>query len=113
MYIVHIWFIQVNTFQCVLATTEFESFTMFLYDDGGIEWTTGDYSGGVNGLGGDEAVAGISAGDGVNVITIPGSLTPSIIDIDNTSNVGIPGVWMFKVGTGAKPLQYSIIHKLV
>ena len=95
---------QVNTFQCVLATNEFESFAMFLYDDGGIEWTTGDRSGGVNGLGGNEAVAGISAGDGVNVITIPGSLTPSIIDIDNTSNVGIPGVWMFKVGTGTKPL---------
>ena len=57
-------------------------------------------SGGTDGLGGDEAVAGVSAGDGVNFITIPGSLTPNIINIDNTSNIGVPGVWMFKVGTG-------------
>ena len=89
---------QVNTFQCVLATNEFESFAIFLYDD--IQWTTGDSSGGTDGLHGNEAVAGITAGDGVNFIAIPGSLTPDIINIDNTSNVGVPGVWIFKTGTG-------------
>ena len=47
-----------------------------------------------------EALAGINAGDGVNHITVPGSLTSSIINIAQTSNVGIPGVWMFKVGEG-------------
>lgn len=90
--------LQVNTFQCVLASNEFESFAIFLYDD--IQWTTGDSSGGVDGLDGNEAVAGITAGDGVNFVTIPGSLTPDIINIDNTSNVGVPGVWIFKTGTG-------------
>ena len=100
MYMFGYVFKQVNTFQCVLATNEFESFVLFLYPDDGIEWTTGDISGGTDGFGGDEAVAGISAGDGVNFITIPGSLTPSIININNTSNVGTPGVWIFKVGTG-------------
>ena len=89
-----------NTFQCVLASNEFESFVLFLYPDDGIQWTTAFSSGGTNGFGGNEAVAGISAGDGVNFITIPGSLTPSIINIANTSNIGVPGVWMFKVGTG-------------
>ena len=73
---------------------------MFLYADGRIQWTTGDDSGGFNGLGGTEALAGINAGDDVNSVTIPGSLTSSIIDITQTSNVDIPGVWMFKVGEG-------------
>ena len=89
---------QVNTFQCVLATNEFESFAIFLYED--VQWTTGDSSGGDDGLGGNEAVAGITAGDGVNFVTIPGSLTPDIINIDNTSNVGVPGAWIFKTGAG-------------
>ena len=60
---------------------------MFLYADGEIQWTNG-------------ALAGINVGDGVNSITIPGSLTPSIINITQTSNVGIPGVWMFQVDRG-------------
>ena len=46
------------------------------------------------------ALAGINAGDGVNHITIPGSLTPSMIDIEETSNVDIPGVWIFKIEQG-------------
>ena len=60
---------------------------MFLYADGEIQWENG-------------ALAGINAGDGVNSVTIPGSLTPSIINITQTSNVGIPGVWMFQVNRG-------------
>ena len=60
---------------------------MFLYADGEIQWQNG-------------ALAGINAGDGVNSVTIPGSLTPSIINIAQTSNVGIPGVWMFQVDRG-------------
>ena len=77
-----------------------ESFVIFLYPDKRIQWTTGDASGGTDGLGGTEALAGINAGDGINYITIPGSLTPSIINITQTSNVGIPGIWMFKVNEG-------------
>ena len=65
-----------------------------------MQWTTGDSSGGSDGLGGTEAVAGINAGDGVNSVTISGSLTPSIINITQTSNVGIPGMWMFAVNEG-------------
>ena len=60
---------------------------MFLYADGEIQWTNG-------------ALAGINAGDGVNSVAIPGSLTPNIINITQTSNVGIPGVWMFQVDRG-------------
>ena len=87
-----------NTFQCVLATSELESFVMFLYVD--LQWTTGDFSGGLAGLGGTEALAGFNAGDQINSYIIPGSRTPSIINITTTSNVGIPGTWIFKVGQG-------------
>ena len=88
--------LQTNTFQCVLATNGHESFVIFLYAHGRIQWTTSDREGGENGLGGTEASAGISTGDGINFI--PGSRTPDIIKIDQTSNVDIPGVWMFQVG---------------
>jgi len=63
----------------------FQSFVIFLYADGRIQWTT-------------KALAGINAGDRVNSVTIPGSLTPNIINITQMSNVHKPGVWMYKVG---------------
>ena len=94
------YYLQTNTFQCVLATTITDSFVLFLYADGGIQWTTGDSSDGINGLNGTEALAGINAGDGVNFVTIPGSMTPGIMNITKNSNVGIPGMWIFKVGEG-------------
>ena len=69
-----------------------------MYAEGGIQWTTGDNSGGYNGLYGTEALAGFNAGDRNNYFTISGSRTSSIINIVRTTNVGIPGTWMFKVG---------------
>ena len=71
-----------------------ESFVIIMYADKEIQWTTGDSSGGT------EALAGINAADDANHITIPGSLTPNIINITLTSNVGIPGVWMFSLREG-------------
>ena len=68
-----------------------------MYADGRIQWTTGYYSGGDDGLGGTEALAGINAGDGHNSYTIPGSQTPSIVNITQTSNVGLPGVWIYNL----------------
>jgi len=85
---------QRNTFQCVLATDGSLSFIIFLYADGLIQWTTGDGSGGTNGLGGNEATAGYDD-DGANSFNIPGSGTAEIINITQTSNVGIPGMWIF------------------
>ena len=64
-----------------------------------MQWTTGDSSRGENGLSGIKAIAGINAGDGDFVI-IPGSRSSSIIDIDKTSNIGVPGIWVFKVDSG-------------
>ena len=71
-----------------------------LYAGGRIKWTTGDRSGGSGGIYGTKALAGINAGDRFRFVTIPGSLTSGIIYIDQTTNVGIPGVWIFRVDTG-------------
>ena len=87
-----------NTFQCILATSELESFAIFLYAN--LQWTTGDNSLGDDGLDGIEALAGYNAGDQINSYTIAGSRTSRIINLTRTSNVGIPGTWIFKVGQG-------------
>ena len=63
------------------------SFVMFLYADGELQWA-------------NNALAGINAGDGINSITIPGSLTPNILNVSLTSNVNISGIWMFQVNEG-------------
>jgi len=84
-----------------------------LYADGLIQWTTGDSAGGVNGTGGLAAQAGINAGDGITSITIPGSGTPAIINIDQTSNVNISGVWVFQVDSSDNfgPGMSDSMHK--
>jgi len=80
---------------------------IFLYAYGRIQWTTGDFSGGTNGLGGTAALAGINAGDGVNHFTIPGSLLSNIINVTETSNVGARGMWMFNIGGGMYKTVYT------
>ena len=59
-----------------------------------IQWTTGDDFGGIGGLGGIPARVGFfHRGEGF--IPVPGSGTDAIINIDTTSNVDMPGVWVF------------------
>ena len=98
--------LQTNTFQCVLAISESQSFAMFLYPKGGIQWTTGDNDGGVNGLGGTAALAGINGGDDVNYFIVPGSLSSAIVNIGATTNAGVPGMWIFAVGQGMHTFSY-------
>ncbi len=65
------------------------------------EWTTGERSGGVDGLGGVEAQAGFDAGDGEHFVEIPGSRDPLIHEkLCTQSNVGLAGVWRFAVRSG-------------
>ena len=66
-------------------------------------------------LGGTEAQVGYDAGDYFNYYTVPGSMTPSIVDIETTSNVGIPGMYIFKVDspTPGKSRCMSKMHVLV
>ena len=87
---------------------------IFLYADGEIQWTTGDASGGANGMGGTPAQVGFNAGDGVNYAAVPESRTSEIINITTTSNIGIPGVWAFQVNRESIIVTsgkfYALVH---
>ncbi|XP_077312166.1 alpha-tectorin-like [Lithobates pipiens] len=85
-----------NTFQCLLASDKYQrSVVLFLYEI--ITWTTGTASGGdpKNGLGGTPAQAGFNTGK--EYFNMPSSRTEHMVNIISTSNVGHPGVWVFRV----------------
>ena len=56
---------KLNTLQLELHTDGRSTFVCFNYPTNGINWTTGDASGGSGGLGGTPAQVGFDAGDGV------------------------------------------------
>ncbi|KAM9385652.1 sushi, nidogen and EGF-like domain-containing protein 1 [Pholidichthys leucotaenia] len=88
----------VNTFQVVLITDEELSFTIFQYNN--ITWTTGMHAssgGNLIGLGGIAAQAGFNAGDGKRYFNIPGSRTTDVVNVEETTNVGYPGRWVFRI----------------
>ena len=61
-----------------------------MYADGLIQWAE-------SAIGSDAALAGYNAGDGVISFTVPVSQTDDIIDIVSTSNVNVPGMWVFRL----------------
>lgn len=69
-----------------MATDGQLSFVSFRYGD--IEW-------------GEEAEIGFNAGDGERAILVPVSLTNSTIDIENMTNIGQPGVFLYRVDFSA------------
>ncbi|XP_077865051.1 uncharacterized protein LOC144350857 [Saccoglossus kowalevskii] len=85
-----------NTFQVVLTSNGHQSFAIFNYVN--IEWTTGMSSGGDEyGLGGTPAQVGFNVGDGVNFFSVPLSMQPEVVDIEETTNVDIQGRYVFQV----------------
>ena len=74
-----------------MGTDGIRSFVVYLYADGEIQWTI---STDPNSL---PAQVGFNAGDGIRFFVVPQSRMPEIINITTTSNVDIPGVWMFRV----------------
>jgi alpha-tectorin len=93
-----------NSFQLILTTDGVDSFAIFNYLDNGMNWETGDDSGGFGGFGGEEASAGYDAGNGKTFYTIPGSNEAGIKDIlEAGSNMGVPGQWVFQINDGASP----------
>ncbi|BFZ05895.1 hypothetical protein BsWGS_08934 [Bradybaena similaris] len=88
-----------NTFQAVLVldVTHKQSFVILNYAK--IEWTTGANSEGdtATGLGGSPAQAGFNAGDAKHYYEIEGAITPSVVNLTQTSNTGIPGKWIFRI----------------
>ncbi|NXE29678.1 TECTA protein, partial [Ardeotis kori] len=94
-----------NTFQAALTTDTKMSFIILNYWD--IQWTTGTASDGdpETGLGGTPAHAGFNSGDETNFYNIPGSQTEAIINITKTSNVNVPGRWVFQVDDFKVPTE--------
>ena len=62
------------------------SFVTFLYADGLIQWTAHG-----------SAQAGFDAGDRMRFFSLPDSGTNDIMNIDTTTNAGVPGQWIFRV----------------
>ncbi|KAI1707227.1 nidogen-like domain-containing protein [Ditylenchus destructor] len=88
-----------NTFQAIITTDGRHSFAIFYYQN--LTWTTGAESGGRDGLGGTPAQAGFDFGDGNHRLMIPGSCTGDVLKINEQSNVGDPGKWVFRVDRAA------------
>ena len=71
----------------------------YRYED--INWTTGDASGGTNGLGGTVARAGYTAGNGTDAFEIAASGSQiDMLNLINTSNVGEAGIYRWDVRGG-------------
>ncbi|XP_055082658.1 alpha-tectorin [Periophthalmus magnuspinnatus] len=89
----------VNTFQTVLITDGAAFFSMFNY--GEITWSTGTASGGdpLTGLGGTTAQSGFNGGDIGHFFNLPGSRSNDVVNIEQTTNVNVPGRWVFRVDT--------------
>ena len=82
------------------------SYAIFLYADGLIQWTTSDYNGGINGLGGIEASIGVTAGDGENFIDHEYSFTPEVLSITTSrvpDTVTVGGMLMYRVDGSDDP----------
>ncbi|HMR31913.1 MAG TPA: nidogen-like domain-containing protein [Geminicoccaceae bacterium] len=95
-------------------TDKLNSFQLQLIDRGGsgdfdivfryqsMTWTTGNASGGVDGLGGTVARAGYSSGNGVNFFELPAAGNQAaVLALDSAAgNTGKKGLWVFEVRNG-------------
>lgn len=114
------FFNQTNTFQCILARSENQSFAIYLYADGLIHWASGGgretvigYNAGGKLLadssyGGEECIPthwsskfweeNFDSGDKRASFTIyTASGTCGLLNIASRSNVNIPGMWVFRL----------------
>ena len=73
--------LQDNTLQVVIATDGQVSFVLYLYSN--IEWGF--------------ANIGFNAGDNVRSFMLPGARTFQIRNVENGSNVDIPGLYIYRV----------------
>lgn len=64
-----------------MATDGQTSFVLFLYNE--IQW--------------GQASIGFNAGDGTRFFSLPGVLTTATREIETQSNVGVPGLYIFRV----------------
>ena len=90
---------QLNAVQMVLATggTPLQTYLILFYRK--LQWTTGDLSGGSEGLGGTKAQVGYASGNNQNQ-NLPGTGTNAVLDLPYQSNIGRRGVFVLRVDQG-------------
>ena len=82
---------QTNTFQALLVTDGRHSFVVFNYLDDGISWTRGDASQ-------VDAQVGFNFGGSIlRHFVVKTSRTAAIADIEEDSNTGSPGQYVYRV----------------
>jgi hypothetical protein len=84
-----------NTYQAILTTNGFYSFTLFTYHK--LEWSKG--------LLGNHPQIGFNAGDKINYYKFKKSFSPAIMSIVNDSNIGIPGQFVFHTSGNVSDVQ--------
>lgn len=93
------------------ATNLLNSFQLALVDQGSgdfdiefryeaLNWTTGNASGGTNGLGGTIARAGWNSGSGTYAELSASGNQAAMLGLTDTSNVGVAGLYRFEVRNG-------------
>lgn len=89
-----------NSFQVILTNEGLGNFDIeYRYQD--INWTTGDASGGRDGLGGMVARAGLTSGNGLDFLELAASGNEkAMLNLEHTSNVDQAGIYRFKVNNG-------------
>lgn len=90
---------KLNTFQLELRDRGNGAIEIiFRYD--GVEWTTGDASGGSGGLGGTVARGGFSLGGTYFELPASGNQASILAMEDTAGNLGVSGVWQFLLQNG-------------
>lgn len=86
-----------NTFQIVISSDGQDSFAWYHYLDDGINWITS--------MGKESpfypdppAQAGFDSGENMRYYRFPQSGTQQIRDLATSSNINVPGAWLFKIG---------------
>ena len=90
-----------NDFQLQLYDRGSGDFDM-VFRYGAIDWTTGDASGGTDGLGGTVARAGWNSGNGADFFELPAAgRQAQILNLEAANgNTGVRGLWVFQVRNG-------------
>ena len=97
---------QANTFQAVIVADQQMTFVFFIYGD--IQW-------------GDGANIGFDGQDGTRFFMVPGALTSQTLNIDEGSNVGVTGLYIYRVDLcsvlgpidGEKPKLLLVVFTII
>ncbi len=73
----------------MLVSDGVRSFALYLYADGLIQHSGSSYA--------SPALVGYDYGDGNHYFNHPDSLSENITEIESTSNVNVPGMWIFRL----------------